>query len=196
MSENAHNPVFGILLLAAGLGERYRNSGGKGEKLMALHLDENGEWVPLIELTIRNAVRSGLKVAMICRPESAQLQKVAGDYQVEVIVLASGGSGETIAAGVTATANWSGWLIAPADMGWILPQDYIQVNNVLRRGGNQVRLMWGKQPGHPVGFSDKYKEQLSTLTQDQGAKKILNHELIVLQAPYRVVKDADYASHN
>lgn len=196
-NDNGSDLVYGILLLAAGLGRRYRNSVGRGEKLMALHSDENGAWVPLIELTIRNAVSSGLKVAMVCRPESAQLQKIAADYQVQIILLASRGSGETIAAGVAATADWNGWIIMPADMGWILPRDYILVNNVLQQVCNQVRLMWGNQPGHPVGFSDKYKEQLLKLAHDRGAKEVLNDELLVIQGTYRVVKDADYyASHN
>lgn len=196
MDADKNQIISGILILAAGTGSRYRLSGGKGDKLMALYPDESGAWVPLIELTLRNATGSGLPVVLMCRPENYLVQKIAEAYQVRTVLLSSKGSGETIAAGVTATADWNAWIITPGDMGWILPQDYILVDHVLQRGTSQVRLMWGSQPGHPVGFSDKYRDELCSLNDDCGAKKILNHEVFFIQAPFRVVKDADYSSHS
>jgi molybdenum cofactor cytidylyltransferase len=185
-------PVFGIILLAAGVGKRYREEGGKGEKLLASYKDDLGKKVTLIELTLQNSIRAQLPVMVICRPESKALHEVISDYPVETTYFPSMGSGESIAFGVRATASWSGWLITPADMGWIKPQDYLVVKNALESGLHQVRPVWGDHPGHPVGFSAKYRDQLMTLTKDVGAKEILNQDLINISSSQRVVMDADY----
>lgn len=184
---------YGILILAAGEGRRYRQSGGKGDKLLACYPDIHGQRVPLLQLTLNNALSTNLPVMVVCRPEAQSVYRLAEKFEVNITQMASCGSGETIATGVRATMHWSGWLIVPGDMGWLRAEDYQKVVVGLQRGYQQVRLAWKKEPGHPVGFSHHNREALSNLKGDMGARSLLQPNLLItFQASARVVQDADF----
>lgn len=187
---------IGIVILAAGKGARYRLSGGRGHKLLALHADAAGNVQPLLALTLHNATQSGLPVALVCHPDAAEIQAIAASFQAQIIPFASNGSGETIAAGVRATADWDGWLILPGDMGWVTADDIQQVARALQNGAQQARLCWQDKPGHPVGFAKQYQHALAQLTGDSGAKGLLDRDVLVaLAAAERAIRDADFANH-
>ncbi len=184
--------TYGVIVLAAGVGRRYRQSGGSGEKLLARYPDAAGKPQPLLMLTLANACATGMPVTAVCRPESAELQALVRHAGAQPTLLASRGSGESIAAGVKAMSDLDGWLIVPGDMGWVTAQDYLRVRQALLQGHRQVRLACDRQPGHPVGFAADYRQALLALTDDDGAKRLLNREtLLILQAPERVIRDAD-----
>ncbi len=184
--------TYGVIVLAAGVGRRYWQSGGIGEKLLAHYPDAAGNPQPLLALTLANACETGMPVTAVCRPESAELQALARRAGAQTTLLASRGSGESIAAGVRAMPDLDGWLIVPGDMGWVTAQDYLRVSQALNQGYHQVRLACANKPGHPVGFTADYRQALMALTGDDGAKRLLNREtLLILQAPERVIRDAD-----
>ncbi len=188
----SNHPIVGILLLAAGNGTRFTAAGGEGNKLLALYPNSNGDQVPLLAFSLSQAVASGLPVRLITRPDEMEIIAMAEQFGAAVTLVASTGSGETIAAGVCDSANWAGWLIAPADMGWLRSDDYVQVAAALSSDEAQARMMFDDMPGHPVGFGKGYGAALSQLTGDHGARQLLDDtKLVKLAGHSGVVKDAD-----
>lgn len=183
---------IGILVLAAGRGERFRAAGGQGNKLLARYEDASGAEQPLLALTLTQARQSGLPIHLVTRPDEAEVIALAQQFGVGLTLIYSQGSGESIAAGVRATTDWNGWLIVPGDMGWVTAQDYRQVAAALKDPNAQARMMWQGKPGHPVGFGGDYREALAALEGDSGARELLVPErLIRLSGQARVTEDAD-----
>ncbi|HID4133976.1 TPA: nucleotidyltransferase family protein [Pluralibacter gergoviae] len=110
----------GIIILAAGLGTRFRQAGGVGNKLLAPLADG----ALLLEQTLAHAQASGLPPVVVTRPEYAEILTLAQRRGVRAVCLPSGGSGESIAAGVRAAQARAGWLIVPGDMAWITAEDH------------------------------------------------------------------------
>ncbi|QUN06235.1 NTP transferase domain-containing protein [Shewanella yunxiaonensis] len=183
---------LGILLLAAGKGQRFKAAGGVGNKLLAPYADAAGQQRPLLALTLAQAAASGLPLHLVTRPQSEAIVDLAQQFGATVTLLESGGSGDSIAAGVQATANWRGWLVAPADMAWLSADDYLKVAAALVNDNAQARLMWRDIPGHPVGFGRAYFAGLSVLRGDQGARQLLLPQYLQLLPGHAgVIKDAD-----
>lgn len=190
MTDKTHSA--GILLLAAGKGLRFTAAGGKGNKLLAPYADASGQLRPLLALTLAQAAATGLPLHLVTRPQTEEIMALARQFAATVSVLASGGSGDSIAAGVQATANWRGWLIVPGDMAWLTTADYLQVAAALVDETSQARLMWQDIPGHPVGFGSAYFAALSALQGDQGARQLLSPQRLQrLPGHAGVIKDAD-----
>ncbi|WP_337048629.1 nucleotidyltransferase family protein [Serratia fonticola] len=181
----------GIVITAAGRGERFIQAGGSGNKLNALLQGKT-----VFEHTLQQALASGLPVQVVTRPENLPVQQVCAAYQVPCTLLASGGLGESIAAGVTATENWNGWLIHLADMPFVSPQIFVQVAAALSQH-NIVRPSFQHQPGHPVGFTAILRKQLCALHGDNGARELLRSHgevyLLHLDQP-GIVQDIDLPS--
>ncbi|QSX33315.1 NTP transferase domain-containing protein [Shewanella avicenniae] len=192
----ASQSQVGILLLAAGKGERFIAAGGEGNKLLAMYPNANGDQVPLLAFSLSQAVASGLPVRLVTRPSETAVIALAEQFGAEVTLIDSQGSSETIAAGVRDSAEWAGWLIAPADMGWLHSSDYLQVAAALTSDDAQARLMFEEVPGHPVGFGKGYYAVLSQLQGDKGARALLqNSKLQRLSGHIGVIKDADLPAH-
>ncbi|MFZ1872299.1 MAG: nucleotidyltransferase family protein [Chania sp.] len=180
----------GIVITAAGHGERFTQAGGTGNKLnAALH----GSTV--FEQTLQQALASGLPVQVVTRPENLPVQHACAAHQVPVTLLASGGLGESIAAGVAATSDWAGWLIHLADMPFVTPAVFLQVASALQQH-SIVRPVCQQQPGHPVGFSAAWCRALCCLSGDRGARELLSREpvyLLPIDQP-GIVQDIDLPS--
>lgn len=179
----------GILLIAAGKGERYRAAGGQGEKLMAPIYSHQGR--PLFCVVLETAIASQLPIHIVTRPDNIAIIQLAADYNLTVTVLNSNSMGESIAAGVKATYDWDSWLIQPADMPEITVSDYHRIAQALQQH-TQVRLSWQNQPGHPVGFSRQWREALCQLCDENGAKSVITPSLLMLNAHPGVIIDRDF----
>ncbi|AFJ46601.1 NTP transferase domain-containing protein [Shimwellia blattae] len=185
------SPPPGILILAAGLGRRYTRAGGVGNKLMSCHTGSDARPRPIFDICLHHAQASGLPLHIVLRPEAVALQAIARRYGASFSMLASEGMGHSIARGVRDTPAWSGWLIQPADMTHIRPGDYQRLAAALTRH-SQARLYWQGAPGHPVAFSARWRDSLTALSGDVGAKSLLTPaELLVLEAHPGVLIDHD-----
>ena len=83
------------------------------------------------------------------------------------------GLGSSIAAGVAATADADGWLIALADMPWLQPESIRAVMAVLEQGAPLAAPFYRGRRGHPVGFGRALRDQLLALEQEPGARGLL-----------------------
>lgn len=138
-----------VIVLASGRGERFAASGGQTHKLQAL-LD--GKTV--LQHTLDAVVASGLNWYLVDQ-----------GYP---------GMGDSIAAGVGATAQSNGWLILPADLPLIQPATLRAVAKALRTSAVAIPSYQG-QKGHPVGFGRVCQQALVSLNGQQGAARILRH---------------------
>ena len=86
------------------------------------------------------------------------------------------GMGDSIAAGVTATADACGWLILPGDLPLIRPDTLHLVASrlmTLPAGQQTVQPRFEGLRGHPVGFRRACGEALRALRGDEGARGVL-----------------------
>lgn len=139
-----------VLILAAGRGTRFLASGGKTHKLDTMLGDKS------VLDHVRQAVDAAGLTGYLVRPEGG-----------------TGGMGESIALGVRATAEASGWLILPADLPLIQPASLHCVAEALRDNALVVPHC-GQRQGHPPGFSRDYRAALMALSGDTGARAIVS----------------------
>ena len=162
-----------VLLLAAGLGRRFG-----GDKLAALLPDGRAVGAATLDL-----VRSAWpRVVCVVRPETA-MAKLANGAGVDCIECpeAVDGMGVSLAAGVRATAQAAGWVVALADMPFLQPATVRQVALAVAAGGRLVAPTWRGTRGHPVGFHRSLIDELTGLTGDQGARQVLVRHASELQ---------------
>ena len=112
-----------VIVLASGRGDRFIASGGQGSKLAALLAGK-----PVLQWTLEAVRRSGL----------AWHVEDAGHE----------GMGDSIAAGVRATADAAGWLILPGDLPLVQPESLRAVAQELT-GHAVVLPEYRGQRGHP-----------------------------------------------
>lgn len=146
-----------VIVLASGRGERFLASGGTGSKLQARFGD-----CTVIQHTLRAVQASGLP------------------WHVEAAM--HPGMGDSIAAGVRATAGSPAWLILPGDLPLVQPQTLRQIAQAsqsldvvvpLVSMGHAEGPVHGLQRGHPVRFSARCGPELMQLTGPQGAAALV-----------------------
>ena len=85
-----------------------------------------------------------------------------------------------------------------ADMPYIKSETISLLAEKIRDGADIVAPEFEQQRGHPVGFSHRYLSELIALSEDVGARNIINShqnnlELVTVNDD-GVIKDVDYAS--
>ncbi len=177
--------VTGILL-AAGSSQRFN-----GNKL--LHpLD--GEPIAL------RAARSfaatfprGVAVVRTASPLKPLLEAMG--LRVVECARANEGMGASLAAGVAASADADGWVVALADMPFIRPATHARIAGAVGAGAALVAAGYQGERGHPVGIGAHFREPLLGLEGDAGARHIVRAnpglmQLIECDDP-GVVRDID-----
>lgn len=157
-----------VLILAAGHGERFRAAGAKTDKLSAELTTQTGTRT-VLEHVIAAACASGLNWYVVRHEQTAHLSPQ--------------GMGSSIASGVTATPDASGWLVLPGDLPLIQPESLQAVSSALLHHPLVVPMING-QAGHPVGFGVNHRQALMNLRGDQGARVIVQQH-----TPYRLPLD-------
>ena len=157
--------IVGILL-AAGRGSRFG-----GPKLLTPLADGT----PLGVAAARRLCSAVPEVVAVVHPadrELAQALASAGAQLVECAE-AEAGMGVSLAAGVGATADADGWVIALADMPYIGVDSIGALVQALVDGAALVAPCYRGQRGHPVGFSAEFGPALRALQGDRGARDLL-----------------------
>jgi len=180
-------PIVGILL-AAGKGDRF----GGGKLLSTL---PDGR--PIALAAARNLQPACDRLLVVLRPGDTALADLltADGFAVMVCHDAEAGMGHSLAAGVRASPEAGAWIVALADMPYIQSTSHHGVAARLRAGDSLVATKFQGRRGHPVGFSGRWRDQLSMLTGDQGGKAILEENpgelrLVEVDDP-GVVRDID-----
>jgi molybdenum cofactor cytidylyltransferase len=158
--------IVGILL-AAGRGERFG-----GAKLLA-PLPETG--LPVGVAALRSLHAALPDVIAVVRPDDDALAALLEGEGARVIRAerADEGMGASLAAGVAASADADGWLVALADMPWIAPATHARVAAGLHDGAQIVAPHYNGRRGHPIGFAAALRAELLALGGDEGARRVL-----------------------
>jgi len=133
-------------------------------------------------------------------PLTAQLEQLG--LRVVMNEQAEQGIGRSIACGVGASQDASGWLIMLADMPYLETETIKRLADKLSHGAGIIAPLYenksgDKQRGHPVGFNQCFKEELLALDKDTGARQVIqNHqsqlELLAVDDA-GVIMDIDHA---
>lgn len=161
-----------VIVLAAGSGSRYH---GERHKLV-----EPLGGATVIGLTIMHAIESRLPVVVVttgalaveasrwvARRDLVLLPEV-GTAGAQVL-----GMGTSIAAGVAARPNASGWLILPGDMPLVRSASLCAVAAAIEQHPVAYAQYHGRR-GHPVGFAAELYSELAQLTGDEGARRVIS----------------------
>jgi molybdenum cofactor cytidylyltransferase len=154
------------ILLAAGRSTRFG-----ADKL--LHPLADGTPLALAAArTLAAALPGGLAVVNGDSAELAHLLEAAG-LAVSVCPHAHEGMGASLAWGVARTRAADGWLIALADMPFIVPSTVRAVAAAVREPLSIAAPICGGRRGHPVAFGRGHGAALASLTGDTGARAVL-----------------------
>ncbi|MEY4729228.1 MAG: hypothetical protein RL020_386 [Pseudomonadota bacterium] len=177
------------ILLAAGYATRFG-----GNKLM-----HEIQGVPMGVLAARN-MRTALKhVVAVIHPGDERLRAALLAENIEVVVCdnADEGMGASLACGVRAAKDASGWVIALGDMPYIQPDTMFDVAEQVAQGAVIVAPEYSGTRGHPVGFIKQFGPELMASRGDTGARDLLKRytSLIVrIQTHDRgILRDIDTA---
>lgn len=160
-----------VVVLAAGLGSRFAGPTHK------LGQDLNGTSV--LARVLRNVLASQLDLVVVTTDAmagEARCSVASRDIVTLPQVGAPGtlrlGMGYSIATGVAARPNASGWLVLPGDMPLVQPETLLAVAAALAQHAIAYAQYQGRR-GHPVGFSAELYSDLSALQGDDGARRII-----------------------
>jgi len=157
--------IVGILL-AGGASTRFGS-----DKLMAKLPDGR----TVAQAAAQAMVAALEEVIAVARPGNEPLEQTLRAAGCEVIVCEKSveGMGASIACGVAARPDADGWVIGLADMPWIEAATVWSVATELERGAAIVAPTYAGQRGHPVGFAGGFGKDLAGLTEDVGARHIV-----------------------
>jgi molybdenum cofactor cytidylyltransferase len=169
------------VLLAAGAGARFG-----GSKLLApLPAASHGvaAGTPIGVAACLHLVAALPRVIAVVRPGDRALAARLRDTGADVVVCdrAQEGMGVTLAAGVEASHDAGGWVVALADMPWVAPASIAAVAGALREGASIVAPVHGGRRGHPVGFAARHYASLAALQGDEGARSVVARHIGLLR---------------
>lgn len=168
------NNLVGILL-AAGKSTRFGSN-----KL--LHLLPDTQQAIAVQ-SARNLMQALPNSIAVVRPEDSELKSLLSKTGIQIIdnPVADAGLSSSIRCGVElSTAEkpqnasiLKGWIVALADMPYILPDVYLDVASKISGGAMICAPEYQGKRGHPVGFSYRLIEEILTLQGDEGARSLL-----------------------
>lgn len=158
--------VIAGILLAAGRGSRFGS-----DKL--LHRLPDG--TPMAVAAAAHLRPACDRLVAVLRPGNESLAALLAATGCATVYCpeADAGMGHSLAAGVRATADAAGWVVALADMPFIASRSHQTVAACLRAGASLAASEFQGRRGHPVGFAGRWFDQLAGMTGDQGGKAIL-----------------------
>jgi molybdenum cofactor cytidylyltransferase len=132
----------------------------------------------MIEQVLVNLPASLEKRVLVTTVDRPQVIRMAKAYGCEIVLIESTGMGDSIAAGVAACPQLSGWLIVLGDMPFILPSSIERVVAGMADDCISVPVHEGEF-GHPVGFGRSFGPGLMELAGDRGAKPLFAQARVV-----------------
>lgn len=165
MSTDPQRAIAGIVL-AAGRGSRFG-----GDKLRCVLPDGTP-----VGLASARALRAlpGRVVAVVAAGDSSVRGMFEADgFECVECADAADGMGASLACGVGATADASGWLVALGDMPFVRHETVSAVADAIASGALIAAPMHHGRRGHPVGFGASLRDELLALRGDQGARGVI-----------------------
>lgn len=160
-----------VIVLAAGRSERF----GHGLHKLAQPLGS----ATVLAQTLAVAIASQLRTVVVTTAAFVDIARSSVAARDVVVLAASGsesgaplGMGTSIAAGVAASPDSSGWLVVPGDMPLLRPETLRAVALALDHHPVAYAQHRGRR-GHPVGFAAELYPELTALSGDEGARRVI-----------------------
>jgi molybdenum cofactor cytidylyltransferase len=157
--------IVGILL-AAGSASRF--GGGK-----LLHPLADGTPIGVASLRSLRAALPEVLAVVRNGDEGLRALLEAEGVCVRVCSDAHLGMARSFVCGVDASRDADGWVIALADMPFVLTQTIKAIAERIAQTGRIAIPAYRRQRGHPVGFGRRYLEELLRLQGDEGARSVI-----------------------
>ena len=160
-----------IVVLAAGQGSRFAAATGGSVHKLEQPLGPG----TVLGVTLEHVIASGCPFVVVTTARLVPLASrlVAGrDLVVVSEDEARRGVGHSIAAGVSERPDSYGWLVLPGDMPLVRTSSILAVADALAEHPVAFTQYQGRR-GHPVGFSAELYSELSALTGDEGARRLI-----------------------
>ena len=159
------------ILLAAGYSKRF----GSNKLLQSLPAGSPEAGTPIGLAAAKHLLEALPESIAVVRPRAQKLARILRDAGCNTVVCknAGDGMGTSLAAGVRATPDASGWIVGLADMPFIRPETIRTVAKTLHDGAAIAAPSFQGRRGHPVGFARRFYEELSSLHGDNGARQFL-----------------------
>jgi molybdenum cofactor cytidylyltransferase len=160
------------ILLAAGYSKRF----GSNKLLQALPAGAPEAGTQIGLAAAKHLLEALPESIAVVRPRAQRLGKILRDAGCNTVVWknASEGMGTSLAAGVRATPDANGWIVALADMPFIRPETIRIVAKALQDGAAIAAPSFRGERGHPVGFARRFYGELALLHGDHGARELLH----------------------
>jgi len=160
-----------LIVLAAGQGSRFGSAGHK--------LGQPLGHSTVLGTTLRHALASQLPLVVVTTHATASLAQHSVAARDVLVLPEIGGSddrrlgmGFSIANGVAARPQASGWLLLPGDMPLVQPATLQAVAAQLEQHAVAYAQHLGRR-GHPVGFAAELYSELVALQGDEGARRLI-----------------------
>jgi molybdenum cofactor cytidylyltransferase len=149
--------------------------GGKSTRFGADKLLADLDGQPLVAHSVRHLLAGAGNGLAVIPPGSKALRRALDDAGCDVLesVDCVRGMGASLAAGVRATVDASGWIVALGDMPFVKPLTVATLVDKIEKGALIVAPVYQGIRGHPVGFSSALKSELQALDGDEGARSVL-----------------------
>ena len=159
------------VFLAAGYSKRF----GSNKLLQALPAGAPEAGTPIGLAAARHFIEALPETVAVVGPRAQKLGKLLRDAGCTTVVCknAGEGMGTSLAAGVRATSDANGWIVALADMPFIRPETIRIVTKALQDGAAIAAPSFRGERGHPVAFTRRFYDELVLLHGDHGARELL-----------------------
>ena len=158
------------ILLAAGSGSRFG-----GDKLLA----QLPDGTPIGAASWRNLKSAVPACIAVVRSSDTALREMFEAEGANVIECADAEAGmsRSLIAGLQASADSSGWIIALGDMPYIKPVTIGKISDAIEHGELIALPTYRGKRGHPVGLSNRLQRELLAIRGDEGAREVVKrHE--------------------
>ena len=163
------------LLLCGGASTRF-GSNKLLEVIAAPSNERPGDELPMAGLAARALVSALGRVIAVVRPGQPEVRALLEAQGCEIVETprALEGLGASLAAGVAASPDDDGWIVALGDMPFIDPLTIRAVATALENGALIAAPVDASgRRGHPVGFARGLRNELASLAGDDGARGVI-----------------------
>jgi len=158
--------MISAILLAAGSGSRF--GGGK----MLAHLPDG---TPIGVASWRNLASAVSRRIVVVRAGDNALKHMFESENADIVECSDAhlGMSRSLIAGLCATSEAEGWVVALGDMPYILPRSITAVSDAIASKALIVLPTYHGSRGHPVGLSARLREELLSVQGDEGAREVV-----------------------
>jgi len=150
--------------------------GGRARRFGADKLLAPIRGTPLAVMSARSLAAGAGRALAVVPSGARELREVLSANGCEILESAAceRGMGASLAAGIAASRDAAGWIVALGDMPLVRAETIAAVREALESGAAIAAPFLGDgRRGHPVGFAASLRGDLESLDGDEGARALL-----------------------